>query len=346
MRIVDDPRTLSGLKPIELPPDTPPSLCVSVDTEEEFDWGKPLDRESTATSAIAEIWRFQEVCDAHGVAPVYVIDYPIAQSATAVELLGGFAQAKRCEIGAHLHAWVNPPHVEPVDSVNSYQGNLDPALEQDKLGILVQTIEGNFGVRPKVHKAGRYGFGWHTARALEELGFTVDMSAMPPFDCSADGGPIFDDAPLGPAWVGAEGSLLEIPNSGGFVGLLAGQGQGLYPMIQHPLGNSFKVGGICSRLGLLERTRLSPEGFDLEELRRLTRHLLARGQKVFNLSLHSPSMKPGCTPYVRSDAERDAFLEVLRGYYEFFATELGGVMRSAGDIAEQFAPNGHGPADQ
>ena len=76
------------------------------------------------------------------------------------------------------------------------------------------------------------------------------MSAMPPFDYTADGGPIFDDIPPGPAWIGDEGWLLEIPNTGGFVGLLAGRGRRLYPMIQHPLGNALKVGGICSRLGL------------------------------------------------------------------------------------------------
>ena len=111
-------------------------------------------------------------------------------------------------------------------------------------------------------------------------------------------------------------------------------------MVEHPLGRTVKLGGICHRLGLLERIRLSPEGFDPDDLRRLTRHLLARGCKIFNLSLHSPSMKPGCTDYVRSAEERDAFLEVLRGYFDFFANELGGVMRSAEDLAGQFMPSG------
>ena len=38
-------------------------------------------------------------------------------------------------------------------------------------------------------------------------------------------------------------------------------------------------------------------------MRRLTRALLARGQRTFVLSLHSPSVVPGNTPYVRSDAD-------------------------------------------
>jgi hypothetical protein len=81
---------------------------------------------------------------------------------------------------------------------------------------------------------------------------------------------------------------------------------------------------ITSRLRLLERLRLTPEGHTLAEMKRLTRALLGQGQRTFVLSLHSPSVALGHTPYVRTDADRVALLQRLRDYLRFFRDELGG----------------------
>ena len=74
---------------------------------------------------------------------------------------------------------------------------------------------------------------------------------------------------------------------------------------------------------------LSPEGYAFEDNRRLTRALLQRGVLTFTFSLHSPSVKPGCTPYVRSEADLVQFLDSCRRYFEFFLRELHGVSMSA-----------------
>jgi hypothetical protein len=52
-------------------------------------------------------------------------------------------------------------------------------------------------------------------------------------------------------------------------------------------------------------------------------------------------VKPGCTPYVRDAAGRDAFLESCRRYFDFFLGELGGVASTPLDVralAEEVAP--------
>jgi hypothetical protein len=43
--------------------------------------------------------------------------------------------------------------------------------------------------------------------------------------------------------------------------------------------------------------------------------------------LHPPQpfAQAGCTPYVKSLAERDKFLDTCRRYFDFFLGELGGV---------------------
>ena len=98
----------------------------------------------------------------------------------------------------------------------------------------------------------------------------------------------------------------------------------LHPLLEHRSVARLRLAAIASRLRLLERLRLTPEGYTLCEMRRLTRALLACGQRTFVLSLHSPSVVPGNTPYVQSATDLAALLQRLRGYLTFFRDELHG----------------------
>jgi hypothetical protein len=79
-----------------------------------------------------------------------------------------------------------------------------------------------------------------------------------------------------------------------------------------------------SRLNVVNKIMLSPEGSTLAEMQTLTRTLLRDGMRTFSLTMHSPSVQPGCTPYVRTAADLDAFLNRVRDYCDFFTGELGG----------------------
>ncbi len=301
-----------------------PALIVVVDTEEEFDWDKPFDRRETSVSAIDEVGRFQEIFDAHGVRPVYAIDYPVADSGRAVEVLGRLAEDGRAEIGAQLHSWVNPPFAEPTGNFNSYQGNLPAELEAEKLGRLAARIRERFGRDPLIHKAGRYGFGPNTLGLLQRLGFLVDMSATPAFDFSHDGGPSYLRFEDRIGWLGEPGGVLELPNSGGFVGSFARHGARLFELGRSRAGKRTRLAGLLARLRLVERIRLSPEGHGFADMRRFTQQRLAEGQRCFVVSLHSPSSMVGGTPYSTTREQRDALVERLRRYLGFFTGELQG----------------------
>jgi hypothetical protein len=175
-----------------------------------------------------------------------------------------------------------------------------------------------------VYKAGRYGTGPNTAAILEEQGFEIDISPAPPMDLRADGGPDFTRHPAQPFLFGQKRRLLCLPNTGAFVGWLQAFGPDLHPLMEHGSVARLRLPAIASRLRLLERLRLTPEGYTLAEMKRLTRALLARGQRTFVLSLHSPSVVPGNTPYVQSDADLPVLLQRLRGYLTFFRDELHG----------------------
>ena len=309
---------------IEVPSAAPPSLFVVIDTEEEFDWALPHARANTSVGSIAAQHRAQEIFERYGVVPIYVVDYPVAANEAAAEVLRGLYEAGRCEIGAHLHPWVNPPHEEEVNARNSYPGNLPAALERAKLEALTRQIETAFGVRPTVYRAGRYGVGPATSRILEELGYKVDLSVVPRSSFTGDGGPDFQGWSFPPYRFGRRRDLLEIPLSCGFYGRLRSWGPVLYPALTKPLGMKLHAPGFAARLGLLERIRLTPEGIDHAAHRRLTKSLLAQGCRVFSLNYHSPSLEPGHTPYVRDETELRAFLETIERYLDYFMNELGG----------------------
>ncbi|MGQ0554006.1 MAG: WalW protein [Planctomycetota bacterium] len=320
-----------------LPADHPPILVPVLDAEEEFDWEGGFHRAHTAASAMTELPRGQAVFEAFGIRPTYVVTYPVAMQAEAAAPLRAILASGRACLGAHLHPWVTPPFDEqPAASAPptaqaageisrrlSFPGNLPRALESAKLAATVQALEQAFGERPRIYQAGRYGLGPNSAAILREQGFLVDTSPLPTFDYRHEGGPDFSGASALPTW---NEELLVLPQTAALLGWLAGgRAAAWHRRLTQPLPSALRLPGLLSRLRALERLRLSPEGYEHNDHRRLTRELLARGQRCFVFSFHTPSLKPGCTPYVRSVAERDALLERCRRYFDWFLGELRGI---------------------
>lgn len=322
---------LSSHQPVALPAGTPPILTVVIDTEEEFDWGQPFSRSNTSTSSIAaQPLAHQRIFDKHGVVPTYVIDWPVANDAEAVKVLKSLMNEGRCEIGTHLHPWVSPPHDEEVNTHNSYAGNLPQGLEYRKLELLTQAIETSFGKRPIVFKAGRYGVGPHTADTIARLGYLIDASVVPYTDMRGDGGPDFSKHSAHPYWFTAHNqTLLELPATAGYAGKLHRRGQWLYPYMQENMAQRLRLTGVTSRTGLLERVKLTPEGYSAKDLINLTRCLYAQGCRFFGLTYHSPSLALGNTPYVKSPDDLEVFLSVIDQYISFFLSEFGGTTLSS-----------------
>jgi len=269
--------------------------------------------------------------------PNYVVDYPIATQDVAIRPLKSFADDGRALIGAHLHPWVSPPYEEEVNARNSYPCNLPRALEAEKLSRLTEQIAQSFGTRPVTYLAGRYGFGSNTAAILEELGYQVDISPAAPIDFSADGGPDYSGYSSDPYWFGRQRRLLGLPGTGGYVGWLRKGGTPLYRAVTSPAMRRIRIAGVCARLRLVERIRLSPEDYNEPEMRRLTRTLLRDGVRVFVFSFHSPSVMPGGTPYVRSQADLERFLDKCRHYFDFFFKQMNGVTMTPVEIRDTLA---------
>lgn len=293
--------------------DDEPRFILTVDTEEDFDWDQPLSRDSHDTRHVPKLRKFQQFCENEGVVPVYLVDWPIATSRTARDILREPVLAGRAEIGVQLHPWVNPPFQEEVTQGNSYAGNLPPELEEEKLVALRDAIEENFGVAPLIYRAGRYGLGPNTAQLLAIHGIAIDTSVRPLFDYSSAGGPDYRGHPLQPYWVDEERTLLELPLTTTFWGMLRRQGDFIYPR----LWRMPSLRGALARLGLLERVPLTPEGVSVEEAIRGIDMALDDGLPMLVLSFHSPSLQPGSTPYVRNEDDLDAFYDWWRRIFAY-----------------------------
>ncbi len=290
---------------VRLEPGENPRFWVTIDTEEDFDWAAPFARTGYGLGSVPALAACQNYFEAAGVAPIYLVDWPIVADDRATDILGSAQTAGRCEVGAQLHPWVTPPHDEDVNERNSYTGNLPPDLQRAKMTALRDAIRDRFGVAPKVYRAGRYGLGPDTAAMLAELGFRCDTSVRAGFDYRAGYGPDYRAAPLHPWWVHTRhGAVLEMPVTTVFGGLLGCMGSKLYHRIAR---GGTHAGAALARLGLVERIALTPEGIPAERACKAIDIAVERRLPVLNFSFHSPSLQPGNTPYVRSPADLDLF---------------------------------------
>jgi hypothetical protein len=327
--------TPSFFTPIGAAATTPPKLFVVVDTEEQFDWSKPFARENVDVSAIEDVHHLQDVLSPYGLKPTYVVDYPVAATPLSAGVLGELAARGDCRIGAHLHPWVSPPFDEPLIPEMSFGCNLGAGVERAKIAALKEAIVRNMRVVPAVYKAGRYGFGDTTADTLEALDFTIDASVVPHMDFTSERGPSFAGYSPWPARFGRTRPMLELPCTTGFIGTARSLGEPVHRAASARWLEPVRAVGILARTGILNKVMLSPEGNTFDEMRALTHALHGDGLRTFALTLHSPSMRPGCTRYARTTEERDELLKTIDRYCEFFFTTLGGKPTTAEDLYQE-----------
>lgn len=285
-------------EPVELSDFGGPRFVLTVDTEEEFDWEKPFARDGHGTEHLKALPRFQALCADFGVSPCYLVDLPIVEDAFGADLLGSYAQSGHAEIGVQLHPWVNPPFEEALTAYNSYACNLPPALERAKLTWLHGAIVDRLGVRPDAYRAGRYGAGPETISILRDLGIAIDTSVRARFDYSCQHGPDYSQHSLHPYWLD-KGHVMELPLTTVYGGAMRAVGSRLFA----DWFQSNTARSLLARSKLLERIALTPEGIPVSKALQAVDIALDEQVPIINLSLHSPSLDVGYTPYVRSEVQ-------------------------------------------
>ena len=301
-------------------------LIVTVDTEEDS-WGH-VRGSHYAVENIGALPDFQKLCDELGVKPTYLVTYPVVTDATAAAILRTLLEDGNCEVGAHCHPWNTPPFEEPECERNSMLSNLSGDLQHKKMAVLHDAIERHLKISVVSFRSGRWAYSQAVATNLAKLGYKVDSSITPFTDWTSVGGPDFsavgprvfrfspDDFPH----ESPDGELTEIPVTIGYVGWLGSDMQwcnAVQRVVQRERFAQARVTGILSKANLIRKVWLSPELSDAAEMIRLALHLKSQGYRFLNLTFHSPSLRAGLTPFVRTQQAEQRFWENLRQFFIF-----------------------------
>ncbi len=273
----------------------PVLFVLSVDTEEEWDWSGPFPQQNFSVSNVAKLTNFQKMCDRIGIRPSYFVDYAVADNAASVDILKPFLANNKCEIGAHLHPWCNPPFFGHIGEKESNVVNLPIEQVEQKLETLVSLLTKQFGTAPRSFRTGRWGIDGKVMKLLVKHGFKLDSSVYPYYrnkfySCY--------ETPSLPYWPSMDNPLVtnnqrdifEFPVTAGFNHTNFELCERLYQLISHPAINWSRLVGIAWQTRLLRKSCLSPELFEVDEMLNLCRVAIKKNYPVLHMFMHSSSL--------------------------------------------------------
>jgi hypothetical protein len=302
-----------------------PKFFITIDTEED-DWGE-YRSSGFSLDAVRELFRVQEIFDAYGAIPTYLVTYPVIRDEWARAFFLDKLAKRRCEIGAHCHPWNTPPFDEEINERNSMLCNLPYTIVRDKIANLKEEISSALDVVPVSFRAGRWGSGPNVATAISELGFRIDTSVTPHVDWATDGGPDYRAAPmyayrfspddiLAPA---PHGSLLEVPVTIGF--LQRHEAFARRAIAAGRIARRLHIRGILDKARIVNLRWLSPELSTAREMIALAKRSLLRKSAYLNMSFHSTTLIPGRTQFARTKQDLDVFLQSIDALIKYVANE-------------------------
>jgi hypothetical protein len=302
-----------------------PRFFITIDTEED-DWGQ-YRSSGFSLDAVRELFRVQEIFDAYGAIPTYLVTYPVIKDEWARAFFLDKLAKRRCEVGAHCHPWNTPPFDEEINERNSMLCNLPYKIVRDKIASLKEEISNALDVVPVSFRAGRWGSGPNVATAIGELGFRIDTSVTPHVDWATDGGPDYRAAPthayrfspddiLAPA---PQGSLLEVPVTIGF--LQRHEAFARRAIAPGSIARRLHIRGILDKARIVNLRWLSPELSTAREMITLAKRALLRKSAYLNMSFHSTTLVPGRTQFVRTQQDLDVFLRSIDAVIKYVANE-------------------------
>lgn len=301
-----------------------PHLLVGIDTESDNQWdakarANPTFENLYALPALHALFR------RHGVRPTYVITHNVAEDPRSADVLRELRESHTCEIGAHHHAWETPPCSPEDVRRHPYASQLPIEQFEAQVDELTRAIEQAVGERPVSYRSGRFGFCAAHVSALERAGYTIESSVAPLFYEAHKGGPDFADAPLRPYFLAYDhptrpgsSQLLELPLSAALNRRVPRALALAYARAPKP----YQTKRVLRKLGIARLRWLRPSYSSLEDMQSLARDLVSSGEPLLNLLFHSSEAIVGGSPYNRTQAELDQFLDRLDRFLAFATREL------------------------
>lgn len=304
-------------------------FVVTVDVEADDAWRRP---ESLQLRSLEAIPAFQKLCTEHCVIPTYLNSYEVLKDQKYVSFIRDRLLEGACEAGIHPHVWTIPPFINEENGIDipvlrHYQSQLEKDLLFAKLDRLHETAERAFQIRPKAHRAGRWGLCSRTVNWLAGREYDVDTSIVPLKSfkdpaISRDLSPDFMRAPRNPYRMSANDimkpgklDLVEVP-------VTTATRMAIRSVIRLVDHWKLKHGGTRVKRFLTKRYLYPLEfrpypHYPPGTLPRLADLALSKGQGVLNLMLHSSELTLGTSPYTDTKQLTSAVWEHLDEIFAF-----------------------------
>ncbi len=290
---------------------------VTVDTEEEWDWSSGYSTQSRDVSNIHALERFSEACVSHGVPVTYFTNHTVLSQPETRAVIQRLHASGMAEIGLHIHPWNTPPLAQriAVPCRDSFLANLPRDEAIAKLDTVYEAFEESaLPVSPWIQEY------------LVHRGCIADASILPYTTWCDDGAPDFRDRsprPVRRYMQGWPAALWEIPLTMGFTRLPWNRWRWLYRWGEQTPWRQLRLIGIAERL-FIRRVWINLEHELGERAADLLRVIRYTDLQHVNITLHSSSLKLGCSPYAthNDDIERlyrrlDEILTLLQEWPEF-----------------------------
>lgn len=309
-----------------------PAFVITIDTEGDNLWAAPA---TVTTENAHDLLRFQALCERYRLAPTWLTNYEMAESAVFRELGRDVLRRDTGEIGMHLHAWNSPPLTADDDpKIHAYLIEYAPAVMREKIARMTDVLASRFGRRPVSHRAGRWAFDSCYARLLVEHGYVVDCSVTPhvswatfPGRPAGAGGTDYTAYPARPYFLDLDrldcegsSSLLEVPVS----------------IVTRP--NPARCGGRdapstsfppCAGGAPVTTWWLRPNGRNLDAMLGILDRACEEHWPCVEFMLHSSELMPGGSPTFKTAAHVEALYDDLEILFTAAADRFRGATLSA-----------------
>jgi hypothetical protein len=288
-------------------------FCVTVDTEEEWDWasGYPTARPTVAN--IARLPAFQTVCERHAAAVVYFVNHAVLSDPAATAVVRELAARPNVEIGLHIHPWNTPPlaGTPSVPTRDSFLHNLPWQEAKAKLDATFDAFAAA-GLTPTSFRGGRYSTSPEIQHYLRDRGVTADASVLPFTTWADDGAPDFrsrDPLPVRmPPRRPGDTALWELPLTFGYTRRPFAKWHGIMTAAGTGVWKPLRAVGILDRLGIVRKAWLNLENPAYPDPAAFVPVVAAEALPFACFTLHSSSLLPGGSPYCATQADVDRLL--------------------------------------
>jgi hypothetical protein len=282
------------------------TFLLSVDTEEEWDWEGPFPESDFSVENLHQLPDFQAFCETKGLRPCYFVDYAAAIGMQQQTEFLSRVEAGKCELGAHLHPWANPPFFGKATEESSHVVNLPLKQVEEKLDVLLDTFNKKLGYIPRAFRTGRWGVSEDIMHLLYLRGFDIDSSVYPfykneYFSCYG--------SPLMPYWPGTENvllsgtqrNILEVPVTVGFNRTPFETAAKVHDISESSVLKCMKTTAILWHSKLLRKIYFSPEVTTSKDMITLADSAIEDGHHCLHMYFHSSNLISNGTGFLKSD---------------------------------------------